>query len=204
MSDHIQFSLFFEEQKIYDPNSFAVAISKHLEELGNAMIMPFNNTGHPDEEIVPIVVFQQNQDFVLQANFSNVNVTLTEGYKSVEEIIKAIYKTLDEFKIKIVRIGYVYNKLYEEDAMQKLKKASFKNKDIINSEEFQLAWHNVKELDDITVNFWQRYFNNPAQGTMLFSTYDVNTRNDDKHNINGKFAINFIANAAALIEDNLL
>ena len=205
MGENIQITLYFKERFIYDPNTFIYEVSKKINNLGQAITLPINiGNNNPNDDMIPIIIFQQSQDIQLNANFNNINIVILNLAINVDEIILKIYDIVENFKLNISRIAFVENKKFSNEVMAKFKKQYFNDKEVIESDEFNFGWHKCEKFDDITVNFWQRFGTNILLSDELYVTYDINTLSDVKNNVDRNFAEKFIKNAKESIKNNYL
>ncbi|MDD4187258.1 MAG: hypothetical protein PHX04_00575 [Bacilli bacterium] len=195
MNEHIQIALFFPERIIYDPTRVANAFLEKLPELKQPIILPFDIGPNQEGSGIPVVVFDQSSDIKLTLTFNNFVLTLfNDKRKEKKEIIKKIFNVINVFQLNFSRIGYVNNTLMPESDVLKFKSDKFKDPEIIKAEEFQLGWYNKITIDELTVNFWQRFNTNKSISNNVFVSYDLNTLIENIHEVDYKFAINFINN----------
>lgn len=193
MNEHIQVALFFPEQNIYDPTKLANAFLEAFPELGQPVILPFNIGPNQDDSDIPVAFFDQSSEIKLSLTFNNLVITLFNDKRNEKkDIIKKLFSLVSNFGLSFSRIGYINNKLMPESKVSAFKENKFKDKSIINAEEFQLAWFDIINIDNLTVNYWQRFNTNKLLTNDIFVSYDLNTLNEEKHNVDYDFAINFI------------
>lgn len=193
MNEHIQIALFFPERIIYDPTRVANAFLEKLPELEQPIILPFDIGPNQEQSGIPVVIFDQSSDIKLTLTFNHFMLTLFNDKRNErKEIIKKVFNIINNFQLNFSRIGYVNNILMPESEVLEFKSDKFKDTEIIKAEEFQLGWYNKVTIDNLTVNFWQRFNSNKLISNNIFVTYDLNTLIETKHEVDYKFAINFI------------
>lgn len=193
MNEHIQIALFFPERIIYDPTRVANAFLEKLPKLEQPIILPFDIGPNQEQSGIPVVIFDQSSDIKLTLTFNHFMLTLFNDKRNErKEIIKKVFNIINNFQLNFSRIGYVNNILMPESEVLEFKSDKFKDTEIIKAEEFQLGWYNKVTIDNLTVNFWQRFNSNKLISNNIFVTYDLNTLIETKHEVDYKFAINFI------------
>ena len=193
MKNNTQVVLFFEQNSIYNPTKVASKIVDAFEEIGSSIILPINNSA-PEEVNIPYLVFNQNQNFQIIANFKNVSVILAEEFeKKLLDIVVKIYDIFSQ-ENAFVRIGYIPTEIKPIDNIEKIKKDIFKDEEIQKCEEFNLSWFKTIKILDKDINCWKRYVKDSKQFDGLLVSHDFNTRNEEQTTISKEFIKDFIDN----------
>ena len=69
--------------------------------------------------------------------------------------------------------------------------------------DFNLAWYDLKLIDSVKVNFWERKLTDNVRDISLVSIFDINTPMDEEYNINTDFLRHFIKKCNNHIDDIL-
>ena len=167
------------------PVRFANEIASNIKKIGQPIILP--TFGQPDDMSVPSVVFQENPEIQIMAG--NINTALIFFDMVVDyNTIKKVVTVLKSQGLAIERIGMIINKKLKE--VEKFKTSHFLDKNVVDAEEFQFGWNTIKTINNLKVNFWERYFNNPINGFTV--SYDINTLFDNKLDLDENTVEKFI------------
>lgn len=201
--NNIQISLFFKKDTIYKPVDFSSEISKKYSELQNPIILP-ENKGFPEEANAPIVLFINNKDFQVVSNYYTMTITLNsiEINKTIE-IMEELLKIVSKFGIEVYRIGFVSRLSLENEKIIEFKTNKFTDKEIINSNDFELGWLTDITIGGLVVNCWERYFSNKETNDKLNVIFDINTKNDEINVITSDFVVKFIVDSNNYISNKL-
>lgn len=195
MKENLQIVLFFEKKYVFDPLSLCNEIKENINGIGQPIILPYNISSDSIDDGIPFAIFNQSSDININLSFNNIALTMFErNGKKLISYIEDIFNSFQKFGFKFSRIGYINNFLIDSDEINNYKKAWFKDNNIINSNEFQLAWFENVNVGNIKVNFWKRYTTNKEISDNLFATYDINTLQNDNINVDKKFVVDFIEN----------
>ena len=202
MKNNIQISLFLDENTYYKPNALAYELNKEIENLGEPTLLP-ENTNFPQEANAPIVLFIKNDNLKFLSNFYRITVLFQEEeIDRVMEHMKKIMKVLKELNILAYRIGYVVTLEYENEKILELYNRGLINEEIAKSEDFELSWLNSININKLNVNCWKRYYTERNLNNKLNVLYDINTKPEEKNNIDIKFILRFIEDAEKYIKQN--
>ena len=201
MNEHTQIVLFFPQRNIYDPTRFSNALLEVFPELGQPVILPFNIGPAQEDNNIPVAIFNQSGDIQLTLTFNNIVFTLfNDNRRKSSEILNKFFSINEKFNLIFSRIGYVNNVLMPASEVEAFKKEKFKDEEIIQSEEFQLAWFNKIVIDNVKVNYWQRFGTNKSLTKDVFVTYDFNTLVEEKLNVDYAFATHFINSVDSILD----
>lgn len=189
MKDTTQIALFFEEGTEYNPASLSSKISEKIKEIGYPILLPMN-PNIPKEANAPIIIFDQNPDLKIQANYNNIVITCFNNYiNKIVDIVDIIYDIFNENKIKFYRIGYVPTKLLDIEEKEKISK-KFMND--VATNDYQFSWLRTLEFKEIEINCWERNITNSIEYEGLIKSFDFNTKPDDQIKINKEFISDFV------------
>jgi len=199
MIDNIQIVLFFDKFTSYNPTQIAAGINKLAPFIGNAIILPVN----PEEPDAPIIIFNESKDINLTVTRISTAIIFKENdLKKYKETVIDIVNFYDSEGISFKRIGIVITRILPKTAIKKLKKAIFKDEEIIESTDFAVAWHNIISLDSTKFNCWERYFME-AGTEHLVGVFDINTPHDEKYNIKDDFVDKCIAKSIKYVDEKI-
>ena len=204
MEGNLQITLFFNKRTVYEAKDFISEANKHLENLGEAITVPVTvGSNNPHEDGRPHVIFDKRKDFHIYATFRSVGIIIFDKSINKQNLVSNVLDILSSLEVKVSRIGYVSNEKYDSSRIEKLKKNSFSNKELLVAKEFEIAWHKTDKIEDYSVNFWQRYsVTLGSEG--LYASYDINTLAEEYKMVDKDFATNFIEQTEELIELNRL
>lgn len=192
MNNSIQFALFFDEGIVYNPSLIATKIIEKNLEIGNPIILPIN-TETPKEANIPIIVFNQNQNFQIVANFNNIIITLKESYiDRLVEIVNNILNIFDKEKIPFIRVGYVPTIILDNDKKEDFNKRFLQQKELNSVTDYHFAWLKILKFNNVKINYWERSIVDSKKINGLLKIYDFNTDEDNKTKIDKKFIKDFL------------
>ena len=91
---------------------------------------------------------------------------------------------------------------YENEKILELYNRGLINEEIAKSEDFELSWLNSININKLNVNCWKRYYTERNLNNKLNVLYDINTKPEEKNNIDIKFILRFIEDAEKYIKQN--
>jgi len=183
MIDNIQIVLFFKPNTSFNPNQIAASINKKNSILGNAVVLPVNQ----NEPNMPIIIFNENKDVNLTVTSISTSLIFFEkDLQTHKKTIIDILNIFDHNSVSFSRIGIIITRSLPPSAIKKLKTTIFKDEEIIEADDFLIAWHNTILLDGTKYNCWERYFIN-SESKNLMSLFDINTPMEETYYINEDF-----------------
>lgn len=192
MKDSFQIVLYFAEDNFYNITMVASELKNKYQEIGDPILLPINNNA-PVEGNYRNLIFMQNEDFQITANFQNIAISLSGEY--MEKCKDILSDTIDIFlDNNFIRIGFVISKVFPEEKIMEIKHQYLKEENVINSKQFELSWFDNIELAGKTINCWKRYIsvNTKEKDKLLLCMFDFNTDANDKSILTKEYIINFI------------
>ncbi len=200
MENNIQIVMFFSKNVSYNPTKIAAKINELIPLLGQPLILP----PAKEDNGQPLIIFNQNNTFQLTTNLGSVSfIFLSEHLKEYKKIVLQVLDIFDKEDIGFSRIGYVASNALSKKDIAKFKKRIFKDEELLEAEDFQLAWYKSIILDGTKVNCWERYFTDHDQSDKLVSIFDINTPLNEEYNVSEDFVDRYISNCNKFIEDKL-
>lgn len=189
MKNNSQLVMFFNQGTFYNPSKISVKIVEEIENIGEPIILPIN-TGAPKEANVPILLFQQNPDIRIVANFDSINITASGEY--ITKLCDIAEKIFDIFTCEcgFHRLGYVPLIVLDKEKIS-IFKEKFIGENVGKCDDFHLYWKITKEMNGININCWERYFTDVIQIDGLVQTFDFNTLVDEQLLIDKNFIREF-------------
>ena len=138
--NNYQITLFFAKDTIFKIIELSNSLFENIANLGDPILLP-NNQAVPKEANFPLIIFNQNREIQITANFQSIIISIEKNENiNIEELMLKINSILIENEINVVRIGYGY-----KIEMDKQKADFFKNKNFVydeikNSINFELSW----------------------------------------------------------------
>lgn len=192
MKNSIQISLFLNEETYYKVNDLSYELSKEIEELGEPLMLP-ENKNFPQEANAPILLFIGNKDLQFISNFYTITITIAgKLIDKINDYVDLFMKVLAKFNVSAYRLGYVVNMQYDCSKIDSFKEKYVKSDDIIRSEDFELSWLSIININETDVNCWHRYYTNKQLNDKLNILFDINTKPTDKLDIDERFMLDFI------------
>ena len=200
MKDNTQIVLFFSNNSTFNPTKIADKIIEEIPSLKQPMILPPNK-----EDIgAPVIIFNQNKEINITVSIVNIALIFyTDKLKDCKKIILKLLDIFDRDGVSFNRIGYISSNVLPKKEVKKLKNRIFKDEELINAEDFQVAWYKKVLLDGTKVNCWERYFTDVASNDNLMAVYDINTPVQEEYNINDEFVSLYIKNCQSFIDDKI-
>ena len=200
--NNYQITLFFAKDTIFKIIELSNSLFENIANLGDPILLPNNQAG-PKEANFPLIIFNQNREIQITANFQSIIISIEKNENiNIEELMLKINSILIENEINVVRIGYGY-----KIEMDKQKADFFKNKNFVydeikNSINFELSWLTEIIINNLKVNCWQRYFTS-QQSENLNIIFDINTKAEEENEISNEFLKQFITEAEEFIKNKL-
>ena len=192
MKVNSQISLYLADGNKYNELDITRSLIELYPELDKPIIFT-ENSNFPIEANAPIFIFDKNAKLNIIGNYYYITIQCNEEYTSkISEITKNITEYLKKNGVKIYRVGYVNMFNEGKDKIQKIKSKYFKEENVIKSDDFELSWLNYININNANCNCWQRYFINKISEDELNNLIDVNTKEDEKVEIDCDFITSFI------------
>lgn len=196
MKDTREIVLFFDENVEYTPINIAQELISRYPELGSPIILPVSNN-----KKAPLIVFNENSDIQIQANFNNFTVIFNHKYfDKTTSIVFDIVDTFESINIKFVRIGYVESVFLSPKYVDKCKSRYLNMDNVGDIEEINLSWYFRLNVKDKDINAWERLITDSKHFSDLLCQYDFNTPVGEKVDLDMKYIKEFFKVTAEFIE----
>ena len=191
MRNSITVVLYFEEGTIFNPNIISTKLNEEIENIGNSINLPIN-TGVSEDANIPIIIFNQNKNINITANFQQISITLFDNMiNKVDDIVKKVFNIFSD-NYKFVRIGFVINKILDSEYIEKIKNEIKCNNEDIFTYDFKLAWLTELTMNNIKINFWKNYFSDKENTDKILMVLDFNTKAEEKIVVDIDFIFKFL------------
>ena len=191
MRNSITVVLYFEEGTIFNPNIISTKLNEEIENIGNSINLPIN-TGVSEDANIPIIIFNQNKNINITANFQQISITLFDNMiNKVDDIVKKVFNIFSD-DYKFVRIGFIINKILESEYIEKIKNEIKCNNEDIFTYDFKLAWLTELTMNNIKINFWKNYFSDKENTDKILMVLDFNTKAEEKIVVDIDFIFKFL------------
>lgn len=199
MKDVKEIVLFFKDSIIYTPLDVAQDLLGRYPELGNPLILPVKNNKR-----APLLVFNENADLQIQANFSAVTIVFNRNYfDKMSSIIFDIVDAFELVKAEFKRIGYVSSVFMSPKYVSKIKDKFLDSEEIEDVKEINLSWYRQLKLDKAYINCWERFITDTAHFNDLLCQYDFNTPIDKSICLDMKYIKEFVRVADEFVESRI-
>ena len=191
MRNSITVVLYFEKETIFNPNIISTKLNEKIENIGNSINLPINTSVSEDANI-PIIIFNQNKNINITANFQQISITLFDNMiNKVDDIVKKVFNIFSD-DYKFVRIGFIINKILESEYIEKIKNEIKCNNEDIFTYDFKLAWLTELTMNNIKINFWKNYFSDKENTDKILMVLDFNTKAEEKIVVDIDFIFKFL------------
>ena len=191
MRNSITVVLYFEKETIFNPNIISTKLNEEIENIGNSINLPIN-TGVSEDANIPIIIFNQNKNINITANFQQISITLFDNMiNKVDDIVKKVFNIFSD-DYKFVRIGFIINKILESEYIEKIKNEIKCNNEDIFTYDFKLAWLTELTMNNIKINFWKNYFSDKENTDKILMVLDFNTKAEEKIVVDIDFIFKFL------------
>ena len=191
MRNSITVVLYFEKETIFNPNIISTKLNEKIENIGNSINLPIN-TGVSEDANIPIIIFNQNKNINITANFQQISITLFDNMiNKVDDIVKKVFNIFSD-NYKFVRIGFVINKILDSEYIEKIKNEIKCNNEDIFTYDFKLAWLTELTMNNIKINFWKNYFSDKENTDKILMVLDFNTKAEEKIVVDIDFIFKFL------------
>lgn len=189
MKNSIQIVLFFEKDTAYNVSKIASLINEKFSDIGNPILLPFN--GMQENANIPYIIFNQNQNINLMANFQSISIMLfNEMMDRKDEFIKLVFSIFND--VVFVRMGFIVNKVLDRSAISDISSETSCNDIVLLSKDFKIAWLNEIQIDNLNVNMWKSYLTDNNNTDSILCVYDFNTCIEDNLQLSEKKVTEFI------------
>ncbi len=199
MKDTKEIILYFKESTLYQPLDVAKEMSNRYPELGRPLVLPKS-----DNSKVPLILFNENGDFKMQANYTLLSIVVNHNYfDHLATLIFDMVDTLSEFNCEFERIGYISN-IFLSPKYVALAKEKFLNIDALeNIDDINIGWHKVVSMKYGDMNCWERFITDETQMSDLLCQYDFNSISGEKAKLDMKYIKEFLHVANDYIEGRI-
>ena len=185
MNDVREIVLYFGDGSKLVPVDIAKGLTDRYPELGNPLVLtPEGNNPHS-----PIVVFKENNDFMITVTLMTVNVVINHNYfNKMDTIIFDLVDMFDELNVSLSRMGIVYSLFYSSDKKDILLNKMF-NSDILpdDMKDFRVSFFKKIDSKVGSINCWERIITDSERMNDLLYQFDFNTNYDKNANFDMKF-----------------
>lgn len=139
----------------------------------------------------PNFIFNHNKDLQIDGNNHHITLNIFESYETIkQDIVEMLWDAFDLNDIEFTQVGYIKEIINNEKNfdIEGLKQKFFKDKELLDTNEFQLAYHTEINFKHDNLNCWKRFIK--LQKDFIIN-YDINTLGEDK-NINYKYIKEFL------------
>lgn len=200
MKDLKEVVLYFKEGCPLVPVDIAKSITDRFKEIGNPIVLnPASNTNEP------LVIFKDNQEFMLTVGTATVNIVVEEKhFDELDTIIFDLVDLFNDLKVEFTNIGLISSLFLSE----KHKDICF-NK-IFNKEslpdgisDFNVSFFKEIDFRKEKINCWERLITNNNQYSELLVQFDINCLTIKKLDLDMKLIREFLKTANSYIEERL-
>lgn len=171
MKDTKEVVLFFKEDTKFTPLNIAQELLNRYPELGNPLVLPESN-----KKNAPLVIFNENNDIQMQANFNNFTFICNHKYfDKINSIIFDIVDTFETENAKFNRIGFVASIFLSPKYVDKAKERYLNVENLSDIEEINVSWYRKLGISSGYVNCWERLITDSNHFKDLLCQYDFNT-----------------------------
>ncbi len=193
MINEIQFVLFFANETMYKLSKMGFLIKEKFPEIGEAIILPINIEAS-QENNQPFIIFNQNPNLQILANFNNIRITVKNSFIiRLEEIVFTILKLFLEEDVALVRVGYVPSLMFDANKKNDFKTSCMNSNIFMDTIDFQFSWLKKLKFDNININCWERSISDSDNFDGLLKMYDFNTCMNQDIIIDKKFIKSFLS-----------
>lgn len=185
----IHIILFLKPNTIIDYSKLINDMYDNYKEIGKGIIIDTKRTDINQ----PKFIFNSNKDLLIDGNNHYIALNIFDSYETIkQDIIEMLWDAFDMNDLEFNRLGYIKEiiKKPNEFNLENFKENMFKNKEVLVSDEFQLAYHKLIKYKHETLNCWKRYlkFNNKD----LIINYDINTISNADYVVTYKYVKEFM------------
>ena len=202
MNDVREIVLYFGDGSKLVPVDIAKGLTDRYPELGNPLVLaPEGNNPH-----TPIVVFKENNEFMITVTLMTVNVVINHTYfDKMDTIIFDLVDMFDEENVSLSRMGIVYSLFYNSNKKDLLLDKVF-NSNIIpdDMEDFRVSFFKKIKSKIGTINCWERIITDKERMSDLLYQFDFNTNYDKNADFNMKFIKEIISIADEYIDSRVV
>lgn len=196
MGTHIV--LFIKPNTNINFNKLIEDIYNSYKELGKGILIEKEN----DHYNAPNFIFNNSKGLLMDGNNHHITLNIFGEYECIkQDIIEMIYDAFDMNDIEFTRIGYIREIEINSINLESLKQEIFKSKEILNSNEFQLAYHVLINFNKEKLNCWKRYIDFKNKNFIV--NYDINNINDNREGLNYKYIKEYIEFSDNYIDNDL-
>ena len=200
MKDFKEIVLYYKDGCPLVPVDIAKSVTDRFKEIGNPIVLsPEVNSNEP------LVVFKDNQEFLLTVGTSTVNLAVQEKYyDKLDTIIFDLVDLFNDLKIEFINIGLICSVFLSE----KYKEIYFNkifNKDSLpdNISEYNLSFFREIKFRKDNINCWERLITNSPRYNELLVQFDINCLTIKKLDLNMKLIRELLKTVDSYIEERL-
>ncbi len=195
MENNIQIGLFFDHGYYFDSLVFAGKLKTEIKELGEGMALPYS-----EEKNGPLIFFEKGDQIRLLVYSTHMMITLPNPRdKFFDNSLRLIMDILKKEKIVVTRIGYISTFMLGVQEANLFKNNAFDDNEILLSDEYQLSYYKLVNINNMKVNCWKRYM---TEAEKFMVSYDLNTLKEEEQKITYDFIDKFIINCDKYIEQS--
>ncbi len=194
MGTHIV--LFLKQPVNLNFNKLMNDLYNSYKQLGQGILVE-NTLNNPN---LPIFVFDKNKEVLIEGNNHHITINILGQSEQIkDDIIEMIWDAFDLNDLEFIKLGYIKEVIVTNINIEEIKKRFFKEKAILDSKEFELAYHTTIKNNKESLNCWKRYMK--YRNEKMLVIFDINNRNDQ--NINYKYLKNYLEFSDNYIEKYL-
>lgn len=196
MATHIV--LFLKNKLDIDFKTLTAKMQENYKDIGEGIIITKegNNPNHPN------FIFNSNKEILIDGNNHHISINIFNEYENIkEDIIQMLWDAFDYCELEFLRVGYI-KEIHETNINIDSIKTNLLNPNIAsNSDEFQVAYHNIIKFQRKNINCWKKFIK--FYDRPLIINYDINTKEENIKDINYKILKEFIKFADDFINKDL-